>query len=352
MPMSADENADLKAKLAAARQKPLNFGLSLSNKPEESAMLIHRTLKPEKLQKDAKKMAGSPKVACGTVECKGKLVMLTCFGDPPSTAAKRLKVFLKAATGESMKIQIMDVDGNVVESEDDGEQKEGLAPQSTPGTEQSQEPGSDGDLAARLDTALQKLAPKIKEALTQNPRAKDAVQKLILAIKSAGTEGDAAAAKKRLGQLNDVLNKVIGSGSGDGVAKISLVKLGKARLEWPDTHSRAFGDLNRLKKQIEADYADMPEAAEVVAKAIKRLDDSFSTFNAKLHDQLDEVLNADEEGRKAQVATARQMIDRFSKHLAGDPIISALDGNDILPDVAIAAPIQAKLQEISVALGS
>ncbi len=349
MPMSAEEKDDLKTKLAAARQKPLNFGLCLATKAEDSAMLIHRTLKPEKLQKDAKKIGGSPKVASGTLECKGKLVMLTCLGDLPPGAAKKLKVFLKAATGDSMKIQIMDSDGNVVESEDDGEQKEGQKAAGTTGRPEDT-PGTDNDLTARLNGALQKLGPKIKQALTSNPRAKEPIQKLILAIRAAGAEGDAGTAKKRLVQLSEALAKL--AAAAGGAPTVSLVKLGKARLEWPDTRNQALGDLNRLKKQIEADYADTPEAAGDVASAIKKLDQSFATFNAGLHDQLDAVLNADEPDRTAHIATARQMISTFAKHVDSDPIISALDGNDILPDVSIAGPIQAKLQEISAALGS
>lgn len=349
MPMSAAEKDDLKAKLAASRQKALNFGLSLATKPEQSAMLIHRSLKPEKLQKDAKKIGGSPKVACGTVECKGKLVMLTCFNDPPSTAAKRLKVFLKFATGDSMKIQIMDSAGNVVESDDDGEQNE--APGAPSVTDNAPDEASVEDgLAAKLDAVLKKLAPKIKEALTANPRAKVPILKLMQAIKSAGAEGDAEAAKKRLGQLSDVLAKVIGEGGGS--KPLSLVKLGKARIEWPDTRKVALGELGRLKAQIESDYADVPDAVGEVNKAIKMLDDSFSTFNEKLHDQLDEVLNASEQDRKTHVDAARDMITKFTKHVESDPIISALDGNDILPDVSIAAPIKVKLQEISAALGA
>lgn len=207
MPMSEADKEDLKNKLAASRQKELNFGLSLATKPEQSAMLIHRTLKPEKLQKDAKKIGGSPKVACGTVKSKGKLVMLTCFDDPPPTAAKRLKVFLKFATGESMKIQIMDSSGNVLESEDDGEQKEARGAPSVAAKSPDGATPNDA-VATKLNAAVQKLAPKIKVALTRNPNARDPIKKLLQAIKTAGTAGDAAGGKKRLIQLSKVLTKV------------------------------------------------------------------------------------------------------------------------------------------------
>jgi len=207
MPMSEADKEDLKTKLAASRQKELNFGLSLATKPEQSAMLIHRTLKPEKLEKDAKKLGGSPKVTCGTVKSKGKLVMLTCFTDPPATAAKRLKAFLKFATGDSMKVQIMDAEGTVLESEDDGEQNEAAGAPSVAAKTSNAAP-QDDKVAIKLNAALKKLTPKIKAALIKNPNAKDPIKKLLQAIKTAGTDGDAASGKKRLIQLSKVLAKV------------------------------------------------------------------------------------------------------------------------------------------------
>jgi hypothetical protein len=346
MGMSNEEKTDLKKNLAAARQKALNFGLCIAAKPEETAMLIHRTKAPEVLQKFAKKIGKSPKLACGTVECKGKLVMLTCLEEPPKGTAKKLKLFFKSATGDSMKVQLLDASGGVLEGDDD---EETTAAQPAP-VEPQEDTGADDELSAKLNAVLQKLAPKIKAALTQTPRAKEAILKLVAAIKAAGAAGDGATAKKRLSQLSEVLTRLAAAASA-APQGLSLVKLGKARIEWPDTHTKAFDDLKRLKTRIEADYADMPEAASEVAGAISLLDKSFSTFNDKLHDQLDAVLNADETDRQSQIDAARAMINAFTKHVDSDPIISALDDNDILPDISIAAPIRAKLQEISTALG-
>ena len=346
MGMSNEEKDDLKSKLAASRQKAMNFGICIAAKPEETAMLIHRSKAPEVLQKFAKKIGKSPKLACGTVECSGKLVILTCLEDPPKGAAKKLKLFLKSATGDSMKVQLLDSAGGVLENDEDEEKTDA---QPEPGQAQ-EDAGAEDGLSAKLNALLQKLAPKIKAALTQNPRAKEAILKLVAAIKAAGAAGDAAGAKKRLGQLNEVLTKLAAAASAPAQG-LSLVKLGKARIEWPDIHGKASDDLKRLKTQIEADYADMPEAAGDVAGAISQLDKSFSTFNANLHDQLDAVLNADGTDRQTQIDAARAMINSFTKHVVSDPIISALDGNDIMPDISIAGPIRAKLQEISVALG-
>ncbi len=351
MPMSQEEKDDLTAQLKASRKKQLNFGLCIASKAEDSALLIDRKKPPERLQKLAKGIAKSAKVACGLVESKGKLVMLTCNESPPSGAAKKLKVFLKAATGDALKVQLLDINGSVLEGDVDDEEAESadISASQSADTEAPANP-----LADKVDEALEKLRPRLAAALKQTPRAKDTLQKLIHTIKAAAQDNDAGSVKKRMGQLQEALTKLAeAAGSGDAVSqsKLSLVKLGKARIEWPDTRSNALGELERLKKKIEEDYADMPEASEQVSNAMKLLDKSFETFHDKLHDQLDAVLNAEEAARNQEVDAARKMIDLFSKHVEKDPIISALDGNDILPDISIAAPIRAKLAEISAALG-
>ncbi|WP_217351824.1 hypothetical protein [Ruegeria sp. HKCCD8929] len=379
MPMSAADKDSLKAQLAASRKKALNFGVCIATKPEECALVIDRIKAPEILMKKAKKLGGSAKVACGTVESKGKLVMLTCLEDPPPGAAKRLKAFLKLATGDMMKVQLMDTSGSVLEGDED-EDKAEAAPQDQAQDEpQHDDQDESAELSGKLDAVLKKLAPRIATALGQNAKAQEPIQKLMAAIKTAGAANDSETAKKRLGQLTELLGKIAAAaqkaetapqaqdeaadedateqqhaadeGEQEEAGPVSLVKLGKVRLEWPETRTKAFADLDRLKKHIESEYSDMPEAAGAVSAALSQLDKSLATFNENLHEQLDEVLNADESDRKAQVDAAHDMIKRFNKHVDSDPILAELDGNDILPDVSIAAPIRAKLSEIATALG-
>ncbi len=346
MPMSPEEKDDLKAQLAASRKKTLNFGLCVSTKPEECAMLIHRTKAPEILAKKARKIGGSAKITHGLVDSKGKLVMLTCFEEPPAGSIKRLKAFFKLVTGDMMKVQLLDPNGGMLEGdvEEDGEAQ---GQDQTPANGGEENPNA--ALMAGLKEKIDGLKPKIKEAIAANPKAKDPVQMLMTAISKAGAQGNQSEADKRVGQLQDLIAKV-GAASG-AAAGLSLVKLGKARLEWPEIHTAASSELKRLKAEIQNQYSDMPQAAGAVTSALKTLDDSFALFNERLHDQLDEVLNAEEDARGKEISNAKRMIASFSKHVDSDPIIAAIDGNDILPDTRIAQPIRQKLAEISAALG-
>jgi len=139
--------------------------------------------------------------------------------------------------------------------------------------------------------------------------------------------------------------------TGEAPGGLSIVKLGKARLEWPQVRDQAMVDLGRLKDQIREDYEDDPDAAGEVTSALGMLDKSLAAFQIKLHERLDEVLSAEGDARTAKVGEARKIINAFNKHIDSDPVLGALDSNEILPDLQITAPLRQKLSEISAALG-
>jgi len=341
MPLSKDEKEDIKSLLVKTRKSALNFGLSLASKPEDTVLLIHKMKKPEILQREAKKAAGSPKIACGLIESKGKLITLTCVEVPPAGTAKKLRAFLQKEVGVASKIQLIGPGGF---AEQDGEDD---------GDEQGEEVTQAGDeakanpLVAKVEELLTKLKPRIRAAAEQNAKAGPVIAKLLAAMREAGAAGEAGDVKKRMGQLTEVLARTAGTTGG----AVSLVKLGKARLEWPQVRDQAMVDLGRLKDQIREDYEDDPDAAGEVTSALGMLDKSLAAFQIKLHERLDEVLNAEADARTAKVGEARKIINAFNKHIDSDPVLGALDSNEILPDLQITAPLRQKLSEISAALG-
>lgn len=351
MALSKDAKDDLKAQLAKTRKSALNFGLSLASKPEDTVLIVHRSKKAEALKREAKKAAGSPKVACGLIESKGKLYTLTCADAPPSGTAKKLRAFFQKVMGISAKIQLVGPGGYVEEDGEDEEaapQQEASVKKEEAPVEAEEAPVKPSPLLAKVEALLKKLEPRIKAASAQNEKAAPLIEKLDGLIRAAGASGDAADVKKRMAQLTELLTRATGS-VGDAV---SLVKLGKARLEWPQVRDQAMVDLGRLKDQIQLEYKDMPEASGEVTTALGMLDKSLAAFQIKLHERLDEVLNAEGDARKGKVTEARKIINAFNKHMDSDPVLGALDGNEILPDINITTPLRQKLGEISAALGA
>lgn len=351
MPLSATEKDELKAGLSMSRKRPVNFGLSIAPKPEDTVILTHRSKKPDMLQRNAKKAAGSPKTACGTLESKGMKLTMTCSDKPPPGAAKKLRQFFKAAVGMSVKITLIGPGGYIEEDgEDQTEQPTETANEPDP---QKAEPVDDGasKLVQTVEAALKKLQPQIDQAIAVNDKVQEMVSRLQDSVRKAGAAGNVADVKKRLAQLDELLSKVAASVAQKAGSGLSLAKLGKARIEWPKTRDQAMADLERLKKHIKNEYSDMPEAKGEVTNALSMLDKSLAKFQANLHEQLDQVLNASDDTREETVKTARKMIDDFNAHVKSDPVLAELDGNDILPDIKITGPLQAKLNEISTALG-
>ncbi len=170
---------ELKALIALSKRRALNFGLCLGSKPEETVFVIDRRLAPEKLGREAKKIAKMPKPFFGTLQTEQKTLMLTCLSDPPSGAARRTRAYL-ATVGLKMKVVLLDTSGGMLEATEDDEDDspaQGEAP--------AAETGGDfvlADLKANSDA----LAQMIKA----HPEKKEGFVKLIAQIRAKATSGD------------------------------------------------------------------------------------------------------------------------------------------------------------------
>src|SRR5262249_8276828 len=132
---------------------------------------------------------------------------------------------------------------------------------------------------------------------------------------------------------------------------LSLVKLGKARLEWLATRTHAIRDIEHLQAAIEVEFKDDPEQQVQLAAALKRLGALVTELNEELGNQLDAVLNAEDDGqRQALIRIAQATLARFRHFVDTDEVVALLDGNEVLPEMQVAAPVRSKLQGIAVAL--
>jgi hypothetical protein len=136
-----------------------------------------------------------------------------------------------------------------------------------------------------------------------------------------------------------------------GAGSISIMRLGKARIEWIAVRRNAQAGIGRLRDAIADEFADDEEQAVQLANALSDLGERIDWLDATLEQQLDAVLTADAAKRPPLISTARATLDRFTSLLAGDPILKAIDGNDVLPEVVVVAPLQAALSNIASALG-
>lgn len=199
---------------------------------------------------------------------------------------------------------------------------------------------------------LQSLTPRLRKAIETAPDRKAALLAVAASIKSNAEAGDTAGlgkAAQDLQRLTAALDKLLGTAPATG---FSIQKLGVARLEWSKTRQKAMTDMEELKGEIKELYADTPEHTSQVTAAMKRLDDIFKTLNEDLEDDLDKVLNAAETARADPIRVARATMKKFQDFIAGDPVLAAIDGNEILSEISIREPMSGRLKNISQALGA
>jgi len=118
---SKASDEDLKTAIAQARKKPLAFGLCLGKKPDATVLMTHKTKAASVLGQQARKAGETGKFTFGSMNVKSKSLLLTCEGDAPAGAAKKIKDFLKIK-GFPMKVVLLDPAGGTLEA--DGEDEE------------------------------------------------------------------------------------------------------------------------------------------------------------------------------------------------------------------------------------
>jgi hypothetical protein len=198
------------------------------------------------------------------------------------------------------------------------------------------------------------LEPRVLDA--QKNRAGEAPwMTLFMSAQDLGSAGNYSEALHVLNRLDAFLNVPPGQASASAESApdgLSIMKLGKARIEWQSVRSEALEELGQLKEAIVEAYASDVDAQTAVSAALTRLDGVFAKLNDDLYEQLDDVLNAaDPDERRKCAAIAKKTLQTFWTFATSDPLMVTLDDNGFLEDTQITGPILAKLEEIAAALG-
>lgn len=206
MPMEKDELAELEKLLKKARQKPLPFGVCMGKSPENTVLYLHLKKPPEVLMRNAKKAGETSKVSYGTCNVNGKIVSLTCEGDILPGMARNMKRFL-LKNEIKMKVEILDPEGNLLESDGD-EDEDGEAP--------TEATGDDLDPAAEAWSQLSAaLSPAVKTFVESGNEKGPAVQKAWDGAHKAAEGGDYKSATAVANKIRPLLGVPDEAGSAD-----------------------------------------------------------------------------------------------------------------------------------------
>lgn len=187
--MAAGEKSDedLKTTLALARKKPLAFGLCLGKKSDTTVLMTHKTKAPSLLGQQARKAGETGKFTFGLMSVSGKNLELTCEGDIPAGAGRKVKEYLKSA-GFAMRVLLLDTAGNQVEG--DGDEDDDTTGADAAGAQDGADTEGEGDAGPDPRAAeWEQRAEHLTAALDQATDAPSGDRRAPLAAAGAGQTG-------------------------------------------------------------------------------------------------------------------------------------------------------------------
>ncbi len=197
---------------------------------------------------------------------------------------------------------------------------------------------SDQTQREKLQAALNKLVPQLKQAVANHPQRKVELLTPVAQIKRQLEQGELAAAREGLLSVGMLLKSLLQStaGGSTGTEPASGIRQGtvdfaKCRLAWDATKKRVHADLQKLESAILAEYQNSPAVNELKA-SIRKLDLVLESFAEDLSDMLDKALNAtDPAERTKHHNNAATTVDKFLAHATNDAFINQLHTNPFVP---------------------
>ena len=135
-----------------------------------------------------------------------------------------------------------------------------------------------------------------------------------------------------------------------GAAAPPLVALGKARADWDSARSHAVAELKRLKDILAAEYRDAGDQQEALATALQRVDATIAGIDEELARTLDAVIGAEAARRAELAAAAKTVVSRLVDRIGKDPVLQTIDGNELAPEMVVAAPLRERLRDVEASL--
>ena len=346
MPLDSDELDELKASIAVAKKRDLNFAVCLGKKPEGTVMLTHRMKGPDILGKQAKRSGETPKVAFGTMRVKGKDMMLTCTDDPPAGAAKKTKDFLSKAVGLKMKVVLLSAEGEVLEETADEADDQ----------DQTVETETQDPNAEKWQKLFAKLEPLVNKAAASgrgDPSKLRAVWNYAVGI---AAEGDFAGAIKVLPKVDQLIKLAAESQpeapSGDmskaekawNISRPQVVKLYEAVMKTdPENRSTLQAAWAMAQEKAEGkDFEAAIKVTKVLVPKLQALQPKPGQGGDQTSDTQDPSSSEEPEQKKNIVRfqqamllweTCRAQMQSEMKKLE-QAIVAACKGNDDLDEVA------------------
>ena len=279
----------------------------------------------------------------------------------PMGLAKKMQEWLKKLTKINARVRIRKTTGEVEESAEGEDIPDELL--KVDPTEAADKVKAGKEFATRLG----KLMGKIKAAKEKLPD--DLKAEMAELIQSIGKHGQAQAYDKADEDL-DALEALIeeeGESTGEAPGStssaepgsaapagqgLSVRQLAVARLEWIKQRDRAVAEINHLVRTLVSTFSAEPEQKAQVKKAVEKFVDLERRLKVDLERQLEDAFGENDPAKRARLAaTAKQTLRELQALMDKDAVVAELDGNELMPDMNVVAPMRDSLRAIEAALG-
>lgn len=392
------KTGDMKSHLRqSSEKKPLKFAFGVGKDANLALLLLEKSGAPLAVEGSLKKMFPDVKnTRFGTAYPAGKGGEETqeTEGEEGKEGPSLVKFYVnKAVTGMAKrlvktlkgtgftKVEILLEDGTPVESHQEAEE-EAPKPQAQTGTSevpppppqpQAEEPKPD---PAELERKLKALIPQIPTVAGTNAELLARLKKFAIDGTTALKTNNLKYAAVYIEQLRRALEAAAQTAKGSEIPPppppqqpqqttqapqqqpqqpptTGAVAFGKSRLAWLAARNKMASDIEKLRSEIVAHYADRSEGnlvAEIEKRYRDRVAPLLSDLDEQLADKLDEATNAtDPEKRGKLVQEAKDLIGKYQNVVNGNNILYALDNNPFMP-MAIQKTLTTTLSTIAAAV--
>jgi len=324
---------------------PKSTGIVLLQTPPGAAHfnMLKKMLPGEKLQ-----MIRDPK---GEVVWENKSVTLVTM-QPVSGVGKKLNLWFKPLVGLNVKFRVRKPTGEVMDDDKD------VQGDDLPDDLLKPDPAEAAERAAagkEFTKRLAALAGAIKQALANPALPAESKAEIKALVDSIGSNGKAQKFEDANDDL-DSLEALLEEEPPEAAAApggLSVKQLAEARLTWKNDRENAIKEIKRLAERITREFAAEKEQLPQVKKAVTDLYAlADKSLKADLENHLDAALNASDAAKRAQaVATAKRTLKEIRSLLDTNPVLKEIDGNEVIPDMSVVAPMKQSLSAVEAALG-
>ncbi len=223
----------------------------------------------------------------------------------------------------------------------------------TPSTSESQQQAVD-PLRAEYERKLAALQPLYDQALKEMLGDTGKFRTVMTYAKEQAEATVFSNAIQAIDRLSVAIQQAItvGAGANTSSGTISIAKLGKARLEWRQVKIAAMGGIKRFIDKLKEEFGDDQEQQIQLQRAIEKLESIMLDFDDSLADALDSVLNASGDAQQnAATSIAKEKMSEFIGKIDSDEVMRSIDGNSLMPELLVCAPMRARLDDIAAAFG-